>query len=54
VEKRTTAADRAAVRLSLRLAPDCDADQGVGLGAGRLFDGFEETKNGCRSLLRRD
>jgi predicted esterase len=26
----------------------------AGANAGRLFDGFEETKNGCRSLLRRD
>jgi pimeloyl-ACP methyl ester carboxylesterase len=24
----------------------------AGANAGRLFDGFEETKNGCRSLLR--
>jgi hypothetical protein len=26
----------------------------AGANAGRLFDGFEETKNGCRLLLRRD
>jgi poly(3-hydroxybutyrate) depolymerase len=26
----------------------------AGANAGRLFDGFEETKNGCHSLLRRE